>query len=46
MNRFLLLLCLLTASVTMMAQRVYSTDHEYQANVNVYVTDHEYQADL
>ena len=34
------------ASTNAQAQKVYSTDHEYQADVTVYVVDHEYQADL
>lgn len=29
-----------------MAQKVYSTDHGYQADVKVFVVDNEYRADL
>lgn len=43
---FSLLLITLMATTGLYAQTVYSTDHEYQADVNVYVVDHEYQADL
>jgi len=46
-KRFLLLLVFtLMAATGLYAQKVYSTDHEYQADVKVYVVDHEYQADL
>ena len=38
----LVALCIQTAS----AQKIYSTDRQYQADVKVYVVDHEYQADL
>lgn len=31
---------------TASAQKVYSTDRQYQADVKVFVVDHEYQADL
>ena len=31
---------------TVSAQKVYSTDRQYQADVKVFVVDHEYQADL
>ena len=47
MKRFLLVLvAVLAASAGMYAQKVYSTEKEYQADVKVYVVDHEYQADL
>ena len=36
----------LGASTTALAQKVYSTDYKYQADVNVFVTDREYKADL
>lgn len=34
------------ASLSASAQKVYSTDYKYQADVNVFVTDREYKADL
>ena len=43
---YALLLIALMATTSLYAQKVYSTDHEYQAEVKVYVVDHEYQADL
>ena len=47
MKRFFsLLLLALLATTGLYAQTVYSTDHDYQADVKVYVVDHEYQADL
>ena len=47
MKRILFLLAFgLTFVGSASAQKVYSTDHEYQAEVKVYVVDHEYQADL
>ena len=36
----------LIATVSAYAQKVYSTNYEYQADVKVYVVDYEYQADL
>ena len=47
MKRILFLLAFgLTFVGSASAQKVYSTNHEYQAEVKVYVVDHEYQADL
>ena len=34
------------ATVSTYAQKVYSTNYEYQADVKVFVVDYEYQADL
>jgi lipocalin len=34
------------SSVSACAQKVYSTNYKYQADVKVYVTDKEYRADL
>ncbi len=42
----LVLLFFAMMPLSSMAQNVYSTDHSYQADVEVYVVDHEYQADL
>jgi len=42
----LVIVLLLTAAVTVSAQKVYSADHDYQAKVKVFVVDHDYQADL
>ena len=44
--KILLFFALLAMSVGMQAQKIYSVNHEYQADVRVYVVDHEYQADL
>lgn len=33
-------------SINMSAQKIYSVDHEYQADVKVFVVDAEYKADL
>lgn len=47
MKRVLLVLvAVLAVSAGMYAQKVYSTEKEYQADVTVYAVDHEYQADL
>lgn len=37
---------LLTVSMAISAQKIYSIDHEYQADIKVFVMDSEYQADL
>lgn len=42
---FLITITLLT-TLTINAQKVYSTDQSYKADVKVYVVDQEYQADL
>ena len=44
--RVLLVALCMIAAVSAKAQKIYSTDHDYQAAVKVYVVDHEYQADL
>lgn len=46
MMRLPLLLALFGLPLAGMAQKVYVTDHEHQADVKVYVVDREYQADL
>lgn len=46
-KRFLLIVTLATLSaITAYAQKIYSVNHEYQADVKVFVVDKEYQADL
>ena len=37
---------LLTVSMSISAQKIYSIDHEYQADIKVFVMDSEYKADL
>ena len=47
MKRILLLfVAVFAATAGMYAQKIYATDHEYQADVKVYVVDYAYQADL
>lgn len=43
---FLVVSVFLTISTNVNAQKVFSTEHEYQAQVKVYVAKHDYQADL
>ena len=44
--RFVVAILLLLDAGVVRAQKVYSTNHDYQADVKVYFVDHEYQADL
>ncbi len=37
---------LLLVGMSMSAQKIYSVDHEYQADIKVFVVDSEYKADL
>lgn len=41
---FVAILCLFT--IVSLAQKVYSVDHDYQADVKVFVVDKDYRADL
>lgn len=46
MKKLLFLIIMVCTTMMAHAQKVYSTDHDYQADVKVYVVDHDYQADL
>ena len=46
MKRVLFLFTVLLSILCAKAQKVFSTDSQYQADVKVYVVDSEYQADL
>lgn len=46
MKRFVLLCAFVAIAISVMAQKMYSTDSRYQADVVVYVVDAEYKADL
>lgn len=43
---FAIAICIFLGKLDGSAQKIYSVDHQYQADVKVYVTDSEYQADL
>ena len=46
-QKFIILLSVIIGcSALAFGQKVYSTDHAYQADIKVYVVDHDYQADL
>lgn len=45
-TRFSILIAILMSATSCFAQKIFSTDHQYQADVKVFVVDHEYQADL
>ena len=46
MKKIGILLLLACSSCVMWAQKVYSVDYDYQADVKVFVVQYEYQADL
>lgn len=45
-HRILLTLLVSCVSIVVSAQKIFSVDHEYQADVKVFVVDAEYKADL
>lgn len=47
MNYRVFLLCIFFClCISVSAQKIYSVDHEYQADIKVFVVDAEYKADL
>lgn len=44
--RFIIVIIMLISSITTYGQKIYSVDHDYQAEVKVYVVDSDYKADL
>ena len=46
MKKLLLVTAVVTAMASAKAQKVYSVDAEYKADVKVYVVDADYKADL
>ncbi len=46
MRLFLFVMSLTLCGLYASAQKIYSVDHPYQADIKVYVTDKEYRADL
>ena len=48
MTRIVLIIAtiLILGNFSLSAQKIYSVDHEYQADVKVFVVDAEYKADL
>ena len=46
MKKCTLFIAALSLSCMIQAQKVYSVDYDYQADVKVYVVNYDYQADL